>query len=186
MEIRSMSTTVHQTLSEAGAKIKPDSVIVTATIVVTNPLAGKGFVEDLIELEELGAEAAQVLVDNAIMGLKGFGIESAEVRSYGKGAIVGIEGDREHSAAILHPRFGAPVRAAIGGGADIIPGTKKVGPAGSSITMPLGNKDDRWQFDDMDAADVCIPDAPRPNEIVISLALGVGGRPNARVKKPGS
>jgi len=52
--------------------------------------------------------------------------------------------------------------------------------------MPLGNKDDRWQFDDMDAADVCIPDAPRPNEIVISLALGVGGRPNARVKKPGS
>ena len=97
---------------------------------------------------------------------------------------MGIDGDREHTAAVLHPRFGAPVRAAIGGGADIIPGTKKVAGPGASITMPIGNKDDRWVFDDMDAVDVAIPDAPRPDEIVIALALSAGGRPNARVRKP--
>jgi hypothetical protein len=78
------------------------------------------------------------------------------------------------------------VRAAIGGGADIIPGTKKVGGPGSSITMPIGNKDDRWVFDDMDAVEVSLPDAPKPDEILISLALSVGGRPNARVRKPTS
>ncbi|MCH9829991.1 MAG: amino acid synthesis family protein, partial [Actinomycetia bacterium] len=85
---------------------------------------------------------------------------------------------------VLHPRFGAPVRAAIGGGADIIPGTKKVAGPGSSITMPIGNKDDRWVFDDMDSVEVSLPDAPKANEIVVSLALSVGGRPHARVKKP--
>jgi hypothetical protein len=36
----------------------------------------------------------------------------------------------------------------------------------------------------MDAVDVAIPDAPRPDEIVIALALSAGGRPNARVRKP--
>ncbi len=50
--------------------------------------------------------------------------------------------------------------------------------------MPIGNKDDRWVFDDMDAIDVSLPDAPRPDELVIALALSAGGRPNARVRKP--
>ena len=50
--------------------------------------------------------------------------------------------------------------------------------------MPIGNKDDRWEFDDMDAVDVSLADAPRPDEIVIALALSIGGRPNARVRKP--
>ena len=149
-----------------------------------NPLAGQGRVADLAVLEELGAEAAGLLVERALAALAAVGIAPSDVRGYGKGAIVGIDGDREHTAAVLHPRFGAPVRAAIGGGADIIPGTKKVAARGASITMPIGNKDDRWVFDDMDAVDVAIPDAPRPDELVIALALSAGGRPNARVRKP--
>ena len=39
-------------------------------------------------------------------------------------------------------------------------------------------------FDDMDAVEIVVPDAPRPDELVIALALSVGGRPNARVQKP--
>ena len=68
--------------------------------------------------------------------------------------------------------------------ADIIPGTKKLGGPGAPITMPIGNKDDRWVFDDMDAVDIAIPDAPHADEIVIALALSCGGRPGARVRKP--
>jgi len=30
----------------------------------------------------------------------------------------------------------------------------------------------------------CLADAPRPDEIVIAIAISAGGRPNARVKKP--
>jgi len=59
-----------------------------------------------------------------------------------------------------------------------------VGVAGTAITMPIGNKDDRWVFDDMDAAEISMPDAPRADEIVIALVLSTGGRPHARVKKP--
>ncbi len=182
--LRIIVATVQQTLIEAGAPVTPPTIIATAALAVRNPLAGRGRVEDLEELEVLGREAAGLLVERALAALASVGIGAAEVRGYGKGAIVGIDGDREHSAAVLHPRFGAPVRAAIGGGADIIPGTKKVAGPGASITMPMGNKDDRWVFDDMDAVDIAIADAPRPDEIVIALALSTGGRPNARVRKP--
>lgn len=183
--VRVIVTTVHETRIEAGASVDPPTVVATAAIAVRNPLAGRGRVDDLGELELLGREAAALLVGRALAALASVGIAAVDVRGYGKGALVGTEGDREHTAAVLHPRFGAPVREAIGGGADIIPGTKKVAGPGASITMPIGNKDDRWVFDDMDAVDVAIPDAPRPDELVVALALSAGGRPNARVRKPG-
>jgi hypothetical protein len=182
--VRVIVAAVQQTLVEAGAGVDPPTTIATAAIAVANPLAGRGRVGDLGELEALGREAAALLVERALAVLASIGLSPADVRGYGKGAIVGIDGDREHTAAVLHPRFGAPVRAAIGGGADIIPGTKKVAGPGAVITMPIGNKDDRWVFDDMDAIDISMPDAPRPDEIVIALALSAGGRPNARVRKP--
>ncbi len=183
--VRVIVASVQQTLREAGATVDPPTTVATAAIAVHDPLAGRGRVEDLDELEALGAEAAALLVERALAALASVGLSAADVRGYGKGAIVGTNGDREHTAAVLHPRFGAPVRAAIGGGADIIPGTKKVAGPGATITMPIGNKDDRWVFDDMDAVDVALPDAPRPDELVIALALSAGGRPNARVRKPG-
>jgi hypothetical protein len=183
-DVRAIVATIQQTLIEASAPVSPPSTVAIAALVVRNPLAGRGRVDDLSELEALGARAAALLVDRALAVLASVGLAPEDVRGYGKGAIVGLDGDREHTAAVLHPRFGAPVRAAIGGGADIIPGTKKVAGPGASITMPIGNKDDRWVFDDMDAVDFAIVDAPRPDELVIALALSAGGRPNARVKKP--
>jgi hypothetical protein len=183
-DVRTIVTTVQQTLAEAGLTVDPATVVVVAAIAVRNPLAGRGYQADLTPLEELGAQAAALLVEQALAALRACGREPQDVRGYGKGAIVGTDGDREHTAAVLHPRFGVPVRAAIGGGADIIPGAKKVAGPGASITMPIGNKDDRWVFDDMDAVDITIADAPRSDEIVIALALSCGGRPNARVQKP--
>ncbi len=184
MKIRSVHSTVHETVQEAGAEIDPPTVVVTCAVVVENPLAGRGRIADLSELEALGSQAAAFLVDRCLVSLRALDIEPRAVRGYGKGAIIGVDGDREHSAAVLHPRFGAPVRAAIGGGADIIPGTKKVAGPGSLITIPMGNKDDRWVFDDMDSVDVVVPDAPRADEMLIVLALSCGGRPGARVTKP--
>jgi hypothetical protein len=107
------------------------------------------------------------------------------VVAYGKAAIVGLDGELEHAAALLHPCFGAPVRDAVDHGHAIIPSTKKVAGAGASITLPITNKDDIWSFDEMDAAEISIPDAPRPDEVVVVLALATGSRPLARVAKPG-
>jgi hypothetical protein len=180
MEIRKYVTTCEDTLAEAG---RPTGRVVRKAVcsaVVTNPLAGR-YVDDLAELEALGAEISGQLAERALAAL---GVQASEVSAYGKAAIVGTDGEIEHAAAVLHPRFGAPVRAVIGGGAEIIPSTKKVAAAGSTITLPLLQRDDRWQFDQMDAIEVCLGDAPRPGEMVISVALAVGGRPLARTRKP--
>ena len=42
--------------------------------------------------------------------------------SNGKGAIVGVAGEKEHGGACVHPMFGKPMRAAIGGGKAVTPG----------------------------------------------------------------
>ena len=110
MKVRSLVTTTQETCSEAGAAVNPPTIIVIAAAVVQNPLAGKGKVDDLAELEELGRESSELLVQQALRALAAMGVQPDAVRGYGKGAIVGVDGDREHTAAVLHPRFGAPVR----------------------------------------------------------------------------
>jgi hypothetical protein len=50
--------------------------------------------------------------------------------------------------------------------------------------MPITNKDDIWSFDEMDAAEIAIHDAPRPDEVVVCLVLAAGGRPLARTRRP--
>jgi hypothetical protein len=181
--IRSIHVTTSHTLTEGGKAVAKPTVKVIASAVVHNPLAGQALVADLTELELMSAEVTAVLAETAVKHLAALGLSPDDVTGYGKGCIMGLDGELEHTAAVLHPRFGAPVRAAIGGGADIIPGTKKLGVPGSSITMPIGNKDDRWEFDDMDSAETSIPDAPRADEMVITVIYSVGGRPHARVTK---
>ena len=105
--------------------------------------------------------------------------------SYGKAAIVGTDGDIEHAAAILHPRMGRPMREAVGGGKAIITSNVKVAAAGTPIDVPLTDKDDVWNFDRIDTLTVMVPDAPRPGEIVVIVALSDGGRPRPRVDKGG-
>jgi hypothetical protein len=48
--------------------------------------------------------------------------------------------------------------------------------------VPLTSKLSIWDFDHMDAAEITVPDAPRPSEILVVLALGIGGRPLKRIK----
>ena len=105
-----------------------------------------------------------------------------DVQSYGKGAIVGVDGEIEHAAALIHPRFGAPVRGALGDASEIIPSTKKMGGPGASLAVPLTSKHSIWEFDHMDAAEMTFPDAPHAGEIVVILALGIGGRPLKRIR----
>src|ERR1019366_633970 len=100
--------------------------------------------------------------------------------AYGKAAIVGSFGDIEHAAAILHPRMGKPMREAIGGGLAIIPSNVKIGGPGAEIDVPLGHKDDVFSFDQIDTFTLMVPNAPRPDEIVVIVVLSDGGRPRPR------
>jgi hypothetical protein len=162
--------------ADGGSEARRAVTRVAAVAVIANPCAGR-YAEDLSMLFDLGAQAAERLMPEALALL------TNPVAAYGKAAIVGLDGEIEHAAAILHPKMGAPMRAAIGGGQAIIPSTSKVAQAGTAIDVPLGHKDDVWSFDEIDTLTVSVADAPRPDEIVVVIALSDGPRPHARVRK---
>ncbi|MEM6488574.1 MAG: amino acid synthesis family protein [Pseudomonadota bacterium] len=146
---------------------------VAAMAVFRNPLAGMA-VEDLSDLFEIGGALGRVLAEQAVRQLAGPPV------SYGKAAIVGSDGDFEHGGAVIHPMLGAPMRAAAGGGAAVIPSNVKLGAPGTAIDLPLGHKDDPWSFDHFDTMTLSLPDAPRADEIVLCLAYADAGRPLPR------
>ena len=144
--------------------------------VVQNPFAGL-FVDDLSPLFDMGGQLGERLMKDAVDML------SNPPVSYGKAAIVGIAGDLEHGGAMIHPKLGKPMRAAVGGGKALIPSNCKVAGAGVSIDLPLGHKDEAWSFEHFDTMTVMVADAPRPDEIVMCMAVSDGSRPHPRVGK---
>ncbi|MEH2471712.1 hypothetical protein V1281_007101 [Nitrobacteraceae bacterium AZCC 2161] len=177
MDIRRLTLVKDVVYAEGGLPANTPVTRVAACAVIANPLAGRAQ-DDVDELVAFGAELGELLVREALTMLPRPAI------SYGKAAIVGTSGDIEHAAVILHPRMGKPIRAAIGGGQAIIPSNVKIGAVGCSIDIPLGDKDDVWAFDQFDTLSVMIANAPRPDEIVVIVALADGGRPRPRVRKP--
>ena len=149
-------------------------VRVVAMAVVKNPFAGQ-YVEDLSPLFDVSGDLGARLMDDAVAMLNGPPV------SYGKAAIVGVAGDLEHGGAMIHPKLGKPMRAAVGGGEALIPSNAKVAAAGTPIDLPLGHKDQAWSFDHFDTITVMIGDAPRPDEIVLCMGVADGGRPHPRV-----
>ncbi|HYC48533.1 MAG TPA: amino acid synthesis family protein [Burkholderiales bacterium] len=176
MDVRKIVIMRESVRADGGRAAARDVTRVIGIAVIANPCAG-GFVEDLAPMFDLGAEIGERLAPEMAKLLPGAAV------AYGKAAIVGVNGEIEHAAAILHPKLGKPMRAAIGGGEAIIPSTSKVAAAGAAIDVPLGHKDNVWSFDQIDTVTVCVPDAPRPDEIVVVIALSDGGRPHARVGK---
>ncbi len=165
--------TVH---GETGRTASAPVSRVAAIAVIANPFAGR-FVDDLSPLFDIGMQFGEQLMPAAVALLDG------KPMSYGKAAIVGVNGDGEHAAAVLHPKLGKPMRAAVGGGEAIIPSNTKVAAAGTLIDVPLANKDNIWSFDELDTMTVLVPDAPRPDEILVVMAVSNGGRVHPRVGK---
>lgn len=147
---------------------------VSAMAVLINPFSNK-FVEDLSPLFDIGGWLGEKLMSDAVAMLP------KRTVSYGKAAIVGLSGDIEHGAALLHPKLGKPMRAAVGSGKALIPSNNKVAAAGTAIDLPLGHKDNAWAFDCFDTITVMVADAPRDNEIVLCMAVADQGRPHPRV-----
>jgi hypothetical protein len=175
LEIRRLYTVADEVLREGGREVGRPVSRVGVAAVIANPFAGQ-YVEDLDLLIGFGEELGDLLTQRAIALLGGNAPES-----FGKAAIVGLAGELEHAAALLHPKFGAPMRAALGGGAAIIPSAKKMGGPGDAIDVPLHYKDAAFVRSHFDALEVRVPAAPREDEIVVIAALSHGGRPFARV-----
>ncbi|HZR61652.1 MAG TPA: amino acid synthesis family protein [Xanthobacteraceae bacterium] len=168
------SLTLRETLtSEMGKSAARPIVRAAALAVIANPFAGR-YIEDLTELFEAGRALGELFAADLIRQL------SQAPTSYGKAAVVGLDGEFEHGGACLHPMLGKPMRAALGGGKAVIPSNVKVAPAGTTIDVPLSHKDDSWAFDYFDTMTVAMPDAPKPDEILVVIAVADGGRLHPR------
>jgi Amino acid synthesis len=174
--IRRMQILKDTLLAEAGAAAPQPITRAVALVVIANPFSGR-HVQDLSPLFDAGAEIAERVMPELVAALPGKAV------SYGKGAIVGVNGDMEHGGALCHPKMGKPMRAALGGGEAVIPSNVKVAAAGAMLDLPLGHKDNPWSFEHFDTISVGISDAPRPDEIVVVIGIADGGRVNPRVGK---
>lgn len=174
MKIRKIVTFVEDMLTEMDREIAPPIRRAVACAVLKNPLAGR-YGADVSVLIEAGETLGALLVQRALAAL------GQPAQGYGKAAIVGEAGEMEHAAALLHPKMGAPVRAALGGGAALIPSAKKRAGMGAVIDVPLGHKDAAYVRSHFDAIEARITDAPMADEIVLCLALAAGGRPLPRI-----
>ena len=173
VEIRKLVTAREVIYSELGVKAARPVVRAIGLAVIDNPFAGK-YVEDLRPLFEAGAELGERLMPELVKLLDGPAV------SYGKGAIVGVQGEMEHGGACVHPMLGKPMRAAIGGGKAVIGSNVKVAPPGAILDVPIGHKDDSWSFAHFDTVTVSIADAQRPHEILVAIVIADGGRLNNR------
>jgi len=177
MEVRKYVTIVEETHLEGGKKVDPPTRKAAAIAVIKNPFAGK-YVEDLTLLIDIGEELGGILGKRAVEALN---ISPKNAESYGKAAIVGVDGELEHAAAILHPKLGGPLREAVGGGKAIIPSAKKMGGPGTEIDVPLHYKDAAFVRSHFDAMTVKVPDAPRSDEILVAIVVTDSGRPHPRI-----
>ena len=177
LKIRKLLTVVETTKTEMGRPIEPPTRKAAALAVIENPFAGHDS-EDLSTLIDIGDELGGLLGERAVAAL---GVAPHAIESYGKAAIVGERGEWEHAAAILHPRLGKPLRAAVEKGAALVPSAKKIGGLGSAIDVPLGHKDAAFVRSHFDAMEVRVPDAPRSGEIVVALVVTDSGRPRPRI-----
>ena len=175
--IRKLVIQVDETRKEMGKVIESPTRRAVAIAVIDNPYAGR-YSESLDELIAIGEELGALLGQKAVAAL---GIEPGQAQSYGKAAIVGEAGELEHAAAILHPKLGAPLRAAVEKGAALVPSAKKRGTLGTAIDVPLGHKDAAFVRSHFDAVEARVSDAPRANEIVVAVAVTDSGRPLPRI-----
>jgi hypothetical protein len=176
IDIRRRLVTMDRTWHDGGPPLAEPIRRGWAAAVLANPFAGRHG-DDLVPFMESLEPLAHELAGEVLRAL---GASPSAIESYGKGSIVGVDGEMEH-AAIWHSPGGAGIRRALGGGAAGVPGSMKVGPAGCTLDLSIGNMDAGNVRSHYDSIAVTIGDAPRPKEMVVVVALATGGRPHARL-----
>jgi hypothetical protein len=165
--------------------------------VLRNPYAGRhepDILPMMDALQPLGITLAQQL-------RQAMDVPVERIEGYGKGAIVGAAGELEHGA-LWHVPGGYAMRELLGWKGDrqayaqgrgeakkgqpgnalaIVPSTKKVGPPGASLDVPLTHINAAYVRSHFDAVEVRVPGAPAADEIVLILAMSCGPRVHARV-----
>lgn len=197
IEIRRTHTHVEDIFHEFGPVAAQPLRRGFIAAVLTNPFAGRYEADILPMMEALNAVGTQM----AHQLLQAMAVQREQIESYGKGAIVGAAGEHEHGA-LWHVPGGYAMRELLGWGGDraaymagkaeektgqpgnalsIVPSTKKVGPPGCTLDVPLTHINASYVRSHFDAIEARVPGAPLPDEVVYVLAMSTGARVHARV-----
>ena len=200
IEIRRIFTHVESINHEFGPAPEQPLLRGAIGIVMTNPYAGRYEHDILPMMDALGA----VGVDMAERLRAAMDVPVERIQGYGKGAIVGANGELEHGA-LWHVPGGYAMRELLGWKGDrnsytqgqstspttgssqtanalsIVPSTKKVGAPGATLDVPMTHINASYVRSHFDAIEVRVPSAPKADEIVFILAMSTGARVHARV-----
>jgi hypothetical protein len=176
VKVRKYVATVEETLHDFGPVLVRPVTRAVVGGVIANPYAGR----HVADIQPMMKALEPLAVDLTERVMKILGARGSELEAYGKGAIVGLNGELEH-AALWHQPSGFGIRHAMGGATSIVPSTVKVATAGARIDIPLHHVTAAYVRSHFDAIEFCVPDGPRPDEIVFIVAASIGGRPHARV-----
>ena len=195
IDIRRVFTQVEDIHHEGGPRAAVPLRRGAIAVVLTNPYAGR-YEPDILPMMEalnpLGLDLARRL-------LVAMAVPVEAIQGYGKGAIIGAAGELEHGA-LWHVPGGYAMRELLGWKGDaaayakgqssggqggnalaIVPSTKKVGPPGATLDVPLTHINASYVRSHFDAMEVRVPGAPKPDEMVMILAMSCGARVHARV-----
>lgn len=174
-DIRKFVQFVEEIHHEGGPPAPVPLLKSVAAAVIRNPFSGR-YVEDLSAVLGPSAALGEELGRRALRGLDG-----RQAEGFGKGGMAGVNGEQEHVAAHLTTAFGDGLRAGADGGRAWLASTKKVGSAGDSLDIPLAYKEQLYVRSHYDTSTLRIADSPRPDELLIAVAVSSGGRVHYRV-----
>lgn len=175
IEVRKFVTTVEEIFHEFGPRPAVPLKMGAIAAVIKNPYAGRyepNIMPMMDALKPLGLEMSKRL----IIALGG---DAKAVQGFGKGAIVGTAGELEHGA-LWHAPGGYAMRELLDNAKAIVPSTKKVGPAGTRLDIPVTHINASYVRGHFTAMEVGIADAPRADEMVLILVMTTGGRIHER------
>jgi hypothetical protein len=170
-KLLNLETIYHEGGPPADVPVRMGSI----SVVLQNPYAGR-YVEDLTPFVKDATEMAKEIVPELIAALGG----ADKIQAYGKGAIVGLNGELEHGA-IWHIAGGWPMRENLPQAKSIVPAAKVVAAAGTRLYVPLHHIEACYVRSHFSTIEVGTVDGPRPDELLYTLVMATGGRVHERL-----
>lgn len=176
--LRKVVTAVEETRAEGGLAVGTGLRQASCVALIANPWLGTPATADLqAETERIAPILAKLLSDRLAAALGGV----STVEAFGKAAVVGLDGELEHAAALIHtPFFGNLLREFLAG-ASIICFSDTRSEAGGSLRVPLWHKTHAATRSHYQSLEVNLPDAPHAGEIAVIAAASSGSRPHPRI-----
>jgi len=173
--IRKTVITVETIRHDGGPPPDVPLKLAVGAVVLENPFAGR-YEADLMPFM---ASLKPIASDLARRLLEALQLPASDIEVFGKGSIVGTDGELEH-AAMWHAPGGGGMKEVLGA-KGWVSGGKLVGALGARLQIPLVNVQSQWVRSHYNTIEIAIQDAPRPRELVFALAMGTGGRIHARL-----